>query len=365
MIQCIRFRGKRYAVMGDDEMTCRATFRPGETRPYVVVELKGDSAMRRTKCWAVLIFAATIFFGAASSVWAQRDSKLSDESNTVKPRSVRIAGVVLKWLRADKEANYRRGAKMIREAAAGGAKIVVTSEGFLDGFMNGDRTIPLSTYRSLAERIPSGEYYKRFSDLAKELKIHLAIGMAEFDAGHTYNTVAFIGPDGSLIGKHRKVKMNPFEAIRDTPGETATVLDTPYGRVGFRTCYERAFADLVKQTCDAGADFVLFASGGTFGPGNTRMIQARARENGRYMIFVHPTQFLVTGPDGSVAKEETVGGLGQHPPDNFIMSAELNTYAVTRGMLIITEQIGTAVDKNRVVYFDLPVVRDAGQGVPK
>ena len=242
---------------------------------------------------------------------------------------------------------------------------MVTSEGFLDGFMNGDRTIPLSTYRALAERIPDGEYYKRFSELAKELKIHLAIGMAEFDAGHTHNTVAFIGPDGSLIGKHRKVKMNQFEAIRDTPGETATVLETPFGRVGFRTCYERAFPDLVKQTCDAGADFVLFASGGTFGPGNTRVVQARARENGRYMIFVHPTQFLVTAPDGSVAKEETVGGLGQHPPDNFIMSAELNTYAVTRGMLIITEQIGKAVDKNRVVYFDLPVVREAGKRVTK
>ncbi len=301
--------------------------------------------------------AAVIVFAAASGVWAQPPSEASDESNTAQPETVRIAGVVLKWLRTDKQANYRRGEKMIREAAAGGAKIVVTTEGFLDGFMNGDRTIPLATYRSLAEPIPGGEYYRRFSDLAKELKIYLAIGTAEFDAGHTYNTVAFIGPDGSLIGKHRKTKMNPFEAIRDTLGDKTTVLDTPYGRIGFRTCYERAFADLVKQTCDAGADYVFFVSGGTFGPGNTRMIQARSRENGRYMIFVHPAQFLVTAPDGSIVMEETVGGLGEHPPDNFIQSEVLNTYAVMRGMLIITEQIGTEVDQNRVVYFDLPVLR--------
>ncbi len=321
--------------------------------------------MGRTKCRAVLIVAAIIFFGAASGVWAQLPSEVSDESNTAEPQTVRIAGIVLKWLRTDKEANYRRGAKMIREAAAGGAKIVVTSEGFLDGFMNGDRTIPLATYRSLAERIPGGEYYQRFSDLAKELKIYLAVGTAEFDAGHTYNTVALIGPDGSLIGKHRKTKMNPFEAIRDTPGDKATVLDTPYGRVGFLICYERAFADLVKQTCDAGADYVFFVSGGTFGPGNTRTVQARSRENGRYSVFVHPAQFLVTGPDGSVVKEETVGGLGEHPPENLIQSEVLNTYAVVRGMLIITEQIDTAVDQKRVVYFDLPVLRDADLGVSK
>jgi len=85
----------------------------------------------------------------------------------------------------DKERNDQRGAKLIREAAKGGVKIVFTTEGFLDGFMNGDRTIPLSMYQTLAERIPEGKYYQRFSELARELKIYLAIGTAEVDAGRT------------------------------------------------------------------------------------------------------------------------------------------------------------------------------------
>lgn len=76
--------------------------------------------MRTTKYRAVLLFAAMIFLGAASNAWAQGDVKLSGASKAVKPGTVRIGGVVLKWLRADKEANYRRGAKLIREAAAGG-----------------------------------------------------------------------------------------------------------------------------------------------------------------------------------------------------------------------------------------------------
>jgi len=104
------------------------------------------------------VAAAIIFSEAAAGIGAESGPPPSDVSNAGKPQTVRIAGVVLKWLRMDKEGNYRRGAKLIREAAEGGARIVGTSEGFLDGFMNGDRTIPLSLYQSLAERIPGRGY---------------------------------------------------------------------------------------------------------------------------------------------------------------------------------------------------------------
>src|SRR5688572_761787 len=48
--------------------------------------------------------------------------------------TVRVAGLVLKWVRADKEANFRRVEPMIREAATHGALIVCTTECFLDGY---------------------------------------------------------------------------------------------------------------------------------------------------------------------------------------------------------------------------------------
>ena len=88
------------------------------------------------------------------------------------PQSVRVAGIVLKWIRGDKEANFRRVEPMIREAAAG-AKIVCTTECFLDGYAIADKSIPLDTYRALGEPIPDGEYFQRLAKLADELKIHL------------------------------------------------------------------------------------------------------------------------------------------------------------------------------------------------
>jgi predicted amidohydrolase len=57
-----------------------------------------------------------------------------------------VAGIVLKWVYADKEANLRRCELMLREAAAGGAKIVCTTESFLDGYAIGDKSEPPGDY---------------------------------------------------------------------------------------------------------------------------------------------------------------------------------------------------------------------------
>src|SRR5438093_3353571 len=97
-------------------------------------------------------------------------------------KTVRVAGIVLKWIRGNKEMNYRRIEPLIREAAAGGAKIIVTTECFLDGYAIADKLIPLETYCPLGEPIPAGPYFRRLARLADELAIHLVAGMLEADA---------------------------------------------------------------------------------------------------------------------------------------------------------------------------------------
>ena len=115
------------------------------------------------------------------------------------------------------------------------------------------------------------------------------------------------------------------------------------------------------MTRASGADFVVLMSGGSIGPVNTRTVQTRSREASRYMVFVHPTQFLITASDGSVVLETNVGGMGKHPPEKHTMNDAVKTYAGQRGMLITTEQIGTKLDPNRVVYFDMPIKREVGR----
>jgi prepilin-type processing-associated H-X9-DG protein len=133
--------------------------------------------------------------------------------------TVRVAGVVLKWRRADKEANYRRAEPLIREAAAQGAQIVCTTECFLDGYAIADKSITLEQYRALGEPIPQGPYFRRLRALARELNIYLVTGLQEALGEACFNTAAIIGPDGELVGKYHKQQLE-HEAVGN-----ATVMD--------------------------------------------------------------------------------------------------------------------------------------------
>jgi predicted amidohydrolase len=242
---------------------------------------------------------------------------------------------VLKWVRADKEANFLRAEPLIRAAAAKGACIVCTTECFLDGYAIADKSIPLKEYAALGESIPGGPYYRRLAELAGRLKIHLVAGMLEADGAARYNTAVLIGPDGKLIGKYRKQKLG-HESVRNTAGKASPVFATPYGRVGIMICADRTEEKIVRSLCVNGADFLICPSGGMFGPrNNDPIVQARSRENKVPIVFIHPAEFLVTGPDGSLLDRTLLGD----------------------ALLVTSEQVGTEKDQNRVFFFDLLVRR--------
>lgn len=246
-------------------------------------------------------------------------------------RSVRVAGIVLKWIRGDKEANFNRAARMIREAAAHGAQLVCTTECFLDGYAIADKSIPLDVYRALGEPIPTGRYYVQLAALAKELKIHLLAGMLEADGDARFNTAVLIGPMGDLLGKYRKQKLG-HEVERNTPGAGSQVFETPFGRLGVMICADRTEPDIVRRLREGRADFLLCPSGGMFGPvKNDPIVQARSRENQLPIVFVHPAEFLVTHPDGSIASRTLLGDT----------------------LLIADDEVGGARDQNQIAYFDL------------
>jgi predicted amidohydrolase len=268
----------------------------------------------------------------------QESTRAADRSKpaNANPQSgdkVRVAGIVLKWVRANKEANYRRAEPLIREAARKGARIVCTTECFLDGYAIADKGIPLKQYRALGEPIPAGKYYRRLAGLARELKVHLVAGLLEADGDARYNSAVLIGPDGKLIGKYRKQELG-HEGDRNTAGDNAPVFETAYGRVGLMICADRTDPALVRRFRANGADLLICPSGGMFGArDNDPIVQARSRENGIPIVFVHPAEFLVTGPDGSVLARTVLGD----------------------ALLVAPEQVGGDRDTNRVFSFALPV----------
>jgi nitrilase len=70
--------------------------------------------------------------------------------------------------------------------------------------------------------------------------VYLVIGVIERDGGTLYCSVLFFNPDGSLLGKHRKLMPTAAERLvwGFGDGSTMPVFDTPVGRLGAVICWE-------------------------------------------------------------------------------------------------------------------------------
>lgn len=142
-----------------------------------------------------------------------------------------------------------------REAARKGAGLVLFPEAFLGGYpwglrfgtVVGGRTEAgrrlFQRYRDAAITVPGPET-QRMGELAAELAITLAVGVVERDpypgAATLYCTLLLLGSDGSILGKHRKVKPTAAERLvwGEGDGSTLPVVDTPLGRMGGLICWE-------------------------------------------------------------------------------------------------------------------------------
>lgn len=145
--------------------------------------------------------------------------------------------------------------RLTTEAAGAGAGLVVFPEAYVGGYPwglrfgtavggrkpEGRRT--WARYRAGAVEVPGPET-DRMAEAAREAGVHVAVGVVERDAsfggGTLFCTVLYLGPDGSLLGKHRKLKPTAAERFiwGEGDGSTLTVVDTPRGRIGGLICWE-------------------------------------------------------------------------------------------------------------------------------
>jgi nitrilase len=170
-------------------------------------------------------------------------------------QSVRVAVIQAAPVLMDLNATIGKSVKLIREAGKKGANIVVFPEAFIPayprglsfGTVIGSRTEDgrKDWYRYWENSIPvPGEATEILGEAAREAGVYLVMGVIERDSensgGTLYCSVIFIGPDGSLLGKHRKLKPTAAERIvwGEGDGSTLPVFDTPYGKIGALICWE-------------------------------------------------------------------------------------------------------------------------------
>ena len=160
-----------------------------------------------------------------------------------------VAAVQAAYVLLDRDATVTRVEELIAESVDQGAELVVFPEAFIPGtplWMDSgriwDRDGPW--YARLVEQavVVPGPTTARLGAAARAHRVHLVIGVQEREPHGTtiYNTVLYFGPDGRLLGKHRKlVPTGPERTVwGQGDGSTLEVVPTTLGRLGGLICWE-------------------------------------------------------------------------------------------------------------------------------
>ncbi|MBI1913524.1 MAG: carbon-nitrogen hydrolase family protein [Planctomycetes bacterium] len=165
--------------------------------------------------------------------------------------SVRAAVVQAAPIVFDLSRTLDKLAQLAADAARHGASLVLFPEAFVSAYPKG-----LDFGARVGMRSPEGrEQFRRYFASAIEVpgpateaigkaaragQLHLVVGVIERDGGTLYCTVLFFGPDGSLLGKHRKLMPTAMERLvwGFGDGSTLTAVDTAIGKLGAVICWE-------------------------------------------------------------------------------------------------------------------------------
>jgi nitrilase len=151
----------------------------------------------------------------------------------------------------DTPATLDRALTLMADAARQGAQLLVFPEAFIGGYPKG-----ADFHIYLGGRTPQGRAeFKQYFDAAVTVdgpeiaklakaaaqhKMYVVTGIIERDGGTLYCTAVYLGPDGRVLGKHRKLMPTALERLVWGFGDGSTIeaVDTPYGKLGAVICWE-------------------------------------------------------------------------------------------------------------------------------
>ena len=208
------------------------------------------------------------------------------------------AAVQAAYVLMDREATLDKTVDLVRQAAAEGARLVVFPEAFIPGtpiwidsgtIWEGDE----QWYTLLVDQavvVPS-QTTERIGAAARDAGAYVVVGVDEREPHGTtiYNTILYFGPDGSLLGKHRKLMPTGSERTVWGMGDGSTldVYETPFGRLGGLICWENYMPLTRFYMYSQGVD-VWVAPTLAVGDGWIATLRHLAREGSMWTIGVNP-----------------------------------------------------------------------------
>ena len=193
------------------------------------------------------------------------------------------------------EAALAHVAPLIREAAAGGAKLILTPEATNFMIRDRDRRAAVLTLQD-DDAVVAG-----LRNLARELGVWMLIGSAIVKSGvadddRAANRSLLIDDGGEIVAAYDKLhvfdvdlptgeRWRESEAVR--PGEAAVIAGTPWGGLGLTVCYDIRFPQLYRALARTGAAMIAVPAAFTVPTGEAHwetLLRARAIETGAFIL---------------------------------------------------------------------------------
>jgi N-carbamoylputrescine amidase len=160
----------------------------------------------------------------------------------------------------DAAANIANAEKLVRQAAARGATIILIQELFETPYFCQDE---IHAFFSLAKPLAENPAIRHFAAVAKELGVVLPVSVFERAGQVFFNTIVILDADGTNLGYYRKshIPDGPgySEKFYFSPGDTGfKVWHTRHGCIGVGICWDQWFPETSRAMALMGAELLLF-----------------------------------------------------------------------------------------------------------
>ena len=178
---------------------------------------------------------------------------------------------------ADLDRNIANVSRLVREAHARGAQVILPPELF-----EGEYFCRIEDEGLFANAKPVGEHraVTAMQALAAELKVHLPTSFFEADGPHHYNSLAMIGPDGAIQGVYRKSHIPDGPGYEEKfyfrPGNTGfKVWSGPGAKLGVGVCWDQWYPETARAMMLMGAEVLFYPTAIGSEPHDTSLDTAR------------------------------------------------------------------------------------------
>ena len=175
---------------------------------------------------------------------------------------VTVAAVQATPVFLDAGATAAKAAGLVKEAAHHGAELIVFPESFIPAYPDWVWRTPAWSDSEFVKRFYAnsvsvpGPIVDVIAEAAAEASAYVVMGVTEIEGGTLYNTLIYLGPDGRLLQRHRKLMPTGGERTVWGMGDGSElgVVSTPFGVIGGLLCWENymplARAAIYAQHCD-------------------------------------------------------------------------------------------------------------------